>query len=140
VRIPTPAELHRCEDTHARKGQSGSLAIALWNYAAPGKHGSTKRIKLVIKGLRRPHRWLMHLLDQDHSSPLATWEKTGRPDWPTRAEQAELRASGELGPPRISAVRKRERSSMTFDLRPHSLVLIEVVSSQRITKYLARRK
>jgi xylan 1,4-beta-xylosidase len=130
----------RTSSALATSRPDGSLAIAVWNYAAPGKQGSIKRIKLVIKGLKWPHRLLIHLLDRDHGSPLATWEKIGRPDWPTREEQAKLRAAAELGPPRIGPVRKGGSSSATFELQPHSLVLIEVVSSRRAAKYTARRK
>jgi xylan 1,4-beta-xylosidase len=124
----------------ATRRPDGSLAIAAWNYAAPGKHGSMKRIKLAIKGLKWPHRLLVHLLDRDHGSPLATWEKIGRPAWPTREEQAKLRAAAELGAPRTSALRKGHMSLATFELQPHSLVLIEVVRGGRVAKYAVRPK
>lgn len=111
----------------ATRRLDGSLAIAVWNYAAPGKHGSVKRIKLVVKGLKWAHRLLIHLLDSVHGSPLATWEKMGRPDWPTREQQARLRAAAELGPPEKSPVRRGSSSSATLKLQPHSLALIEVL-------------
>jgi xylan 1,4-beta-xylosidase len=115
----------------ATRRSDGSLAIAVWNYAPPGKHGAVKRIKLVVKGLKWTHRLLIHLLDSEHGSPLTTWEKMGRPDWPTREQQARLRAAAELGPPLKGPLRRSSSSSATLELQPHSLVLIEVVPASR---------
>jgi len=128
----------RTSSALATRRPDGSLAIAVWNYAAPGKHGPTKRIKLVIKGLKWPHRLLIHLLDGNHGSPLATWEKMGRPEWPTREQQLGLRAAATLGPPQISPISEAGRSSSNLELQPHSLVLIEVVSARRAAKHALR--
>jgi xylan 1,4-beta-xylosidase len=130
----------RTSSALATRRTNGSLAIAIWNYAAPGKHGSTKRIKLVIKGLKWPHRLLIHLLDGNHGSPLATWERMGRPEWPTREQQLRLRAAATLGPPRTGSISRGSSSSATFELQPHSLMLVEVVSSRRDAKSTVRRK
>ena len=122
----------RSSNALATRRPDGSLAIALWNYTAPGKHGTPKRIKLVLEGLEGPHRFLIHLLDSEHGSPLATWESMGRPDWPTRDEQALLRVAGTLGPPEERFVRRRGNISATFQLHPRSLVLLEVFGNQPI--------
>jgi xylan 1,4-beta-xylosidase len=129
----------RSSNVLATRIPDGSLAIAVWNYAAPGKHGSVKRIKLVIRGLKWPHRLLIHLLDGDHGSPLATWEKMGRPDCPTREQQARLRAAAELGPPEKGSVSRGSVSSATLKLQPHSLVLVEVVRSRSAARFTERR-
>ncbi len=109
----------------ATRRADGSLAIAVWNYAAPEEVGALQRIKLVIKGLSGPNRLLMHRLDRDHGSALATWEAMGRPSFPTRAEQQQLRAAAQLEPPESPPL--PHGGVVTLELMPHSLVLIEVV-------------
>jgi xylan 1,4-beta-xylosidase len=121
----------RSSSALATRRADGSLAIAVWNYAAPGEVGVSKRTELVIKGLDGPHRLVVHLLDRDHGSPLATWEKIGRPFYPTREEQEQLRAAAELRPPETLAASGGNVASATLDLLPQSLALVEVVRSVR---------
>lgn len=128
----------RSSNALATRRPDGSLAIAVWNYVAPEKPGSVKRIKLVIKGLKWAHRLLIHVLDSEHGSPLATWVEMGKPPWPTRKQQARLRAAAKLGPPEKVFVSKGSISSATFELQPHSLVLVEAVSSRSAARFTER--
>jgi xylan 1,4-beta-xylosidase len=117
----------RSSSALATKRLDGSLAIAIWNYASPDEVGSHRRVKLTIKGLTGPHRVLIHLLDRNHGSPVATWEAMGRPSFPTREEQQQLRAAAELSPPEMRPLRGGNVASTSLELLPHSLALIEVV-------------
>jgi xylan 1,4-beta-xylosidase len=117
----------RSSSALATRRVDGSLAIAIWNYAPPGEGGSHRRLKLVIKGLTGSHRLRLHLLDRDHGSPLAAWEAMGRPSFPTRAEQQELRAAAELRPTELRLSRHGDVATVALELLPHGLALVEVV-------------
>jgi len=109
----------------ATRNADGSLAVAVWNYAAPEEAGATREIVLDFKGLPATRRdVLVQTLDAEHGSPLPAWEKMGKPAWPTRAQIETLRRASLLPEP------VQRRLSVKGDLRltlaPHSLVLVVV--------------
>ncbi|HEY9840856.1 MAG TPA: hypothetical protein V6D23_10400 [Candidatus Obscuribacterales bacterium] len=104
----------------------GALVIAAWNYAEPEAAGTPMHLRLQLSGLKGLHKVLIHQLDKDHGSALSTWEKLGRPDFPSREQQAQLRAAASLPPPRLLAL-KGESDTLDLELPPHSLMLLEVL-------------
>jgi hypothetical protein len=51
----------------------------------------------------------------------------GRPSFPTREEQQELRAAAKLSPTELRLSRHDDVATAALELLPHSLALIEVV-------------
>ncbi len=103
--------------------KDGSLAIAVWNYTAPEETGETRSYRIDLKGVSAT-RVRVTIVDDHHGSPLALWESMGRPAFPTREQQLELRAAGQL-----PAAQERARTPGTpidLVLAPRALSLVEV--------------
>jgi xylan 1,4-beta-xylosidase len=100
------------------KRADGTLAIAVWNYAAPGDTGTAQKVHLALDGFTGTPRYHVEILDPDHGSALAAWRSMGNPLSPTQQQYEQLRhaAAGTL---------KLEGAS-TFLLPAHGLALVEV--------------
>ena len=59
-------------------------------------------------------------LTREHGSALTAWEAMGRPDFPSRDQEAKLREAARL----LSA---RTTSDATLRLEPNALALVEVL-------------
>jgi xylan 1,4-beta-xylosidase len=103
--------------------QDGSLAIALWNLFLPEQPGSPKTVTLHIKGLSGARSARITIVDQDHGSPLPTWEKMGRPASPNPAQIVALQKAAAL-PATLS--QPLDHGSLTLTLQPQALALIEI--------------
>ena len=104
----------------ATKHKDGSLAIALWNLFLPEEHGSPKTITLHVKGTTAKNVHIT-VVDPEHGSPLAAWEKMGRPLNPSTSQIAELRKAGSLP---AAESRVLNNGSLTITLPPHALALV----------------
>jgi xylan 1,4-beta-xylosidase len=134
--IPKPAFndfalLHRLGDTRLNvssdsllvtRRKDGSLAIAAWNLFLPEEAGSAKSVTLRFKGMVTGTAKVT-IVDKEHGSPLPEFEKQGRPASPTAAQIEALRKAGAL-PASKSYVLKA--GSLTLELQPHALALIEI--------------
>ncbi len=105
--------------------KDGTLAIAVWNYAAAGPHGTTKTYHLDLRNVSGARHAYIWLVDRDHGSPLATWQEMGSPPYPTFAQRKVLLAAARLPPPRVEAL-QGVSPRLTLYLVPHALALIEV--------------
>ncbi|HEY4000841.1 MAG TPA: glycosyl hydrolase family 39 [Candidatus Xenobia bacterium] len=94
-------------------------AAALWNYTAPDEGGADKIFHVHVKGAALHHARLWRV-DETHGNALAAWVAMGRPDFPTRPQQAALRSAGALSPP--------QNLELPLEVRvpAHGLVLIEL--------------
>jgi xylan 1,4-beta-xylosidase len=101
--------------------KDGSLAIAVWNLFLPEKTGSPKTVTLHFKGVSGARTAQVTIVDNDHGSPLPTWEKMGRPQNPTPAQIESLRKAAGLPP---AESRKLINGSLTITLSPHALALV----------------
>jgi xylan 1,4-beta-xylosidase len=110
----------------ATRRPDGSLAIAVWNYAPPGNGGLAKRVTLSIKGMTGAGEARIQVVDRQHGSALAAWEAMGKPDFPSREQQENLRKAAELGPPEIRPLSAANPSTIELTLAPQSLALIEI--------------
>jgi xylan 1,4-beta-xylosidase len=91
--------------------QSGSLAIALWDYAPPtgtgatytmptGPAGPPKTFDLEFKNVGATATAEVLRVDDDHGNVLKAFDAMGRPPGDlTQAQVAKLRAAGEMAPP-----------------------------------------
>ena len=110
----------------ATRRADGSLAIAVWNYAPPGNGGAPKRITLLLKELGSGGITRIQIVDPHHGSALAAWEAMGKPDFPSREQQENLRKAAELDPPDIRPLPAADPSTLELTLEPQGLALIEV--------------
>jgi len=108
----------------ATRRADGSVAIALWNYAAPEETGAQQDYTIAFSGLSGAADVRITTLDATHGSPLALWESMGRPSFPTREQQQKLREAGEL--PDASKQMVSSGTPVTVRLQPKSLALIEL--------------
>jgi xylan 1,4-beta-xylosidase len=111
---------------------NGSLAIAVWNYTPPGDKGTPKQVTLSIAGITGESDAQIQVVDRQHGSALAAWKAMGKPDFPSREQQEQLRKAAELGPPEIRALPAASPSTLTLTLEPQSLALIEI--TKRVAK------
>ncbi len=110
----------------ATRRLDGSLAIAVWNYAPPGRGGIKKQVTLSLKGITSDAEASIQIVDRQHGSALAAWEAMGKPDFPGREQQEALRKAADLGPPEIRPLARANPSMLTLTLAPQSLALIEI--------------
>jgi xylan 1,4-beta-xylosidase len=134
--IPKPvfndfALLHRLGDARLDVGsdsllvtrrKDGSLVIAAWNLFLPEEAGSPKSMTLHFKGAQATTAKVT-IVDKDHGSPLPLYEKQGRPASPTVAQIEALRKTAVLPASKSYALKN---GSLTLDLQPHALALIEL--------------
>jgi xylan 1,4-beta-xylosidase len=102
----------------------GSLAIAVWNYAAPEEKGAARDAHLVIAGAPGLHQARIQVVDEEHGSPLAAWRAMGQPPFPSREQIVRLRDAGRLPPAESRALKA---GAVDLRLSPHALALVEVV-------------
>ena len=97
--------------------------LATWNYVPPKESGRPENVMIQFRGTAEPvSEAKIHLVDDDHGSPLKTWEQMGRPAFPSREQQAELRKVAELPPPRLA---KLADQKLPLLLQPNALAVIE---------------
>jgi xylan 1,4-beta-xylosidase len=104
--------------------RDGSLAIAVWNYAAPEETGAERMVRLEVRGVRRPQVVRVTTVDAGHGSALAAWEAMGKPAFPSREQQKRLREAGEL--PRAMEESWLPGARIEFELQPKGLALVEM--------------
>ena len=103
----------------------GTLAIAVWNYAAPGPGGATRTYRLEFRNVPGAHRAYIWLVDRAHGSALTAWKAMGEPRFPTFEQRRILLQAAELPGPSIQTLASSD-PRLTLQLRPHALALIEL--------------
>ena len=130
--VPKPAfnafaMLHRLGDRRLQpdlanalvtKRPDGTLAIAIWNYAAPGAAGTARNIHVTVQGWGGTPRYHVEILDSEHGSALAAWRAMGSPATPTRQQFNQLR--------RAAAATQKLDGTSSFMLPAPGLALVEV--------------
>jgi xylan 1,4-beta-xylosidase len=121
------AMLHRLGDQRSRpeltdalvtKRSDGTLAIAVWNPAAPGAGGQSRIVHLTVNGFSGTSRYHVEIVDPDHGSALAAWRAMGSPASPTRQQYEQLRHA--------AAGTQKLGGTSTFVLPYNGLALVEV--------------
>ena len=115
-----------------RRGD-GTVVLALWNYAppvgdkatyTPGEPGGTpKHFSIDVKHLAAGTHATVWRLDETHGNAVASFDRMGRPDFPSREQIAQLRTAGKL-----SAAEQVQLSDGKLDLTipPQGLVVVEL--------------
>ena len=127
--------LHRLGDTRldvssdsalVTRREDGSLAIAVWNLFLPEQAGSPKTVTLRFRGLPGARSASIVTVDKEHGSPLPAYEQLGQPPSPTPSHIETLRKAGALPAAQRQSI---ANGSLTLELRPHALALVEVSSN-----------
>jgi xylan 1,4-beta-xylosidase len=103
--------------------KDGSLQIAVWNLFLPEESGTAKTFRLRFKSLTTGKLARVTIVDKEHGSPLAAWEKMGRPDSPTLSQVAELKKASALPAAQQHPLKD---GSLKLSLPPQALALIEI--------------
>ena len=115
--------------------QSGSLAIALWDYAPPtgtgatytmpkGPAGPAKTFDLDLKNVSPNAPAEVWRVDDDHGNVLKAFDAMGRPPGDlTQAQVAQLRAAGKMSPPEKIALRN---GHLQLTVPAHGLAVVVI--------------
>jgi xylan 1,4-beta-xylosidase len=101
----------------------GTLVMALWNLALPEENGQPKKVTIAFDGLTGRHRAVFYRLDATHGSLMATYEKLGKPAYPTQTQIVQLRRASEIPAPESQLL---QNGRITILLPPQGLALIEI--------------
>ncbi len=101
----------------------GAYVIAVWNLFLPEENGRSKKVTIVLKGLTGHHRIALYRLDATHGSLMGTYDKLGKPQYPTQAQIAQLRRASEIPPPESIFM---ENGKITISIPPQGLALLEI--------------
>jgi xylan 1,4-beta-xylosidase len=105
----------------------GTLAIAVWNYAAPEGPGTPRDVRLAVTGLNGLRHAQIRIVDSRHGSPLAAWEALGRPAFPTRGQVRQLRDAALLPDAVTQDLAPGNPTIVSLTLQPHGLALVRIV-------------
>ena len=109
----------------ATRDRDGRLAIAAWNYAAPGEPGESRQLRLEITGADGPRHARIQIVDPHHGSALQAWEAMGSPAFPTPDQIQQLRAIAAL-PDATMQDLAGEPMRVSLTLAPHALALVQI--------------
>ncbi len=85
-------------DALVTKRQDGAIAVALWNYAEPGKKEEARVVRIKVSN-SAAKKYQVQMLDPAHGSALAAWNAMGKPATPSLAQIAKLKEASRLTPP-----------------------------------------
>ncbi len=110
-------------DAIVTRTRTGGLAIALWNLVDPGAKGTTRTLRLEIRGVPAEAPVAIERVDDHHGNVLPVYRAMGSPRYPTPAQVAQMNAATRLPPARIAHLRGGE---LSLTLEPDALLLIRV--------------
>jgi xylan 1,4-beta-xylosidase len=105
-------------DSLVTKRADGTLAIAVWNYSAPGTAGPARQFHIKVNGWAGTPRYHIEIVDRDHGSPLPAWQAMSSPASPTGAQYEQLK--------RVATVTQKLDGTSTLMLPSQGLALVEV--------------
>jgi xylan 1,4-beta-xylosidase len=105
-------------DALVTERSDGTLAIAIWNYSAPGTTGKARMVHINVDGWTGTPRYHVEILDGDHGSALGAWRAMASPASPTRKQYEELQ--------RAALATQQLDGTSNFMLPAPGLALVEV--------------
>jgi xylan 1,4-beta-xylosidase len=100
----------------------GSLAVAVWNYAAPEEKGAPRTYDLQFTPASGVSSARVRIIDAQHGSALTAWRTMGEPPFPTAAQIRRMREAARLPAPETRPIKG---GRLTLVLEPHALALVE---------------
>lgn len=107
----------------ATRRRDGSLAVAVWNYAAPSESSPTKTVTLRFQGVAPNAAATIERVDSTHGDPLPAYEKMDRPAFPTMQQIEALRKAGQLPSAEKLAL---SQGSITLQIPSQGLVVLQI--------------
>ena len=111
------------ESAIVTRRSDGTLVMAVWNLALPEETCQPKKVTIVFDGFAGRHRAVFYRLDATHGSIMATYEKLGKPAYPTQTQIVQLRRASEIPAPESQVL---QNGRITILLPPQGLALIEI--------------
>jgi len=103
--------------------KDGGLAVALWNLVDPGTHGTTKTMRLAIKGVQPGAAVAIQRVDDRYGNVLPIYKSMGSPQYPTPAQVKQMNEATALPVPEIAHLRA---GALALSLEPNALLLVTV--------------
>jgi xylan 1,4-beta-xylosidase len=101
----------------------GTLVVAVWNLVDPDHQGSVQELSLDFRGIPANSPVLIQRVDERHGNTLASYERMGKPRYPTQAQIQQLNAESKLPAPEK---RSLTNGKLVINLTPNALVLVEI--------------
>ena len=106
----------------ATRRNDGTLVVALWNYAPPGRPGPARTFSLRFPGAGHAIAAVTQI-DSLHGDWLTAYRRMGSPRYPTQAQIAALRQAARLPPPVSIPLHD---DTVTLTLPAYGLALVAV--------------
>jgi xylan 1,4-beta-xylosidase len=101
----------------------GTIVIAVWNLVPPGEVAPARTFLLHFKGQPSSGEARLWRVDARHGDVLPTYEKMGRPQYPSTAQLAELVQAGALAPAETFMLKDGE---LSVEIPSSGLAVIEI--------------
>ena len=101
----------------------GTIVIAVWNLVPPGEVAPARTFLLHFKGQPSSGEARLWRVDARHGDVLPTYEKMGRPQYPSTAQLAELVQAGALAPAEAFTLKDGE---LSVQIPSSGLAVIEI--------------
>jgi xylan 1,4-beta-xylosidase len=111
------------KDVLTTKRKDGALVVAAWNLVDPDKHGATRTMDMVFRGISPNAHITLQRVDDEHGNVLPKYAAMGKPLDPTPQQVEELNRETALDAP--ESVHLKE-GKLQLTLEPNALVLIKV--------------
>lgn len=102
--------------------RDGGLSIAVWNLVDPGKHGQTKTMRLVLKGLGPNAAVSIERVDDEYGNVLPIYKSMGSPIYPTPTQVAQMNEATALPAPETAHLKG---NVLSLSLEPNALFLLK---------------
>jgi xylan 1,4-beta-xylosidase len=125
----------------ATRRSDGSIAVALWNYAAPDGTGAAytappvtrgpdRAFTLQIAGVSSSAMATVLRLDENHGNVIKKYDEMGRPAFPSREQIVQLREAGRPAAPETT---KLQDGRLQLQVPPQGLVVI-IINNGKATR------
>jgi len=105
-----------------RKGQS--TTVFLTNHAQPRHDLATQRVTVCLTDAGAPLASSIERIDEDHANPRRLWQEMGEPEYPSRAQVAQLEAASRLVKEPLSVAYAERAIRFDVELPPHSVAAV----------------
>jgi xylan 1,4-beta-xylosidase len=100
------------------KRSDGKFVLAIWDYADPGKTAAPLTVRLQFTH-GRVSKYRLQSVDSAHTA-LETWDRMGKPAYPTTAQIGQLVTGSQLAPPH------EFKAAEPIQLSSQELALVEI--------------
>jgi len=100
----------------------GTLVAAIWNVVDPDQRGAARTFNLEFYGISDNARVWISRVDDRHSNTLISYERMGKPRYPTQAQIREMNRESELTTPEKKSL---EKGHLIVEVPPNGLVVLE---------------